>query len=189
MGILLTTTTKQDPTTDVFKNGKFAKTIVQEQVDTSKPAPAEDIPFPAYLCAVKFGDQPVGLFQAMTDIAISREVEAIKQGGENDFGRELPGGITYSHMTLKSGYSTSTLFFDWMLAGQEAARPIYKNIDVIQGWPDAKTKAVKMGRQWTFYHAYPVKWSISDFSVDDIEKILIETIEIAYDYFKVVNVP
>ena len=187
MGILLTTTTKQTPTEDPFKNEAFATTVVQEQPDASQPAPKEDIPFPAYLCVVKINDKTVGLFQSISDFEIKRDVDAISQGGENDFQRELPRGISYSHATLKSGYSTSTLFFDWMVAGQYDARPISKDIDVIQGWPDPKSGGIKMGRQWTFYNAYPVKWKISDFSVDDIDKILIESIELSFDYFKIVN--
>ncbi|MCE1254735.1 MAG: phage tail protein, partial [Anaerolineae bacterium] len=130
MGILLTTTTKQDPTEDPFIAGKFSKMIVQRKIDKfPPPLPSEDIPFPGYLCIAMIDEKVVGLFQGLSDISVSREVEPFSQGGENDHTQELPKGISYGHVTLKTGYSTSKLFMSWMFAGQYNARPIYKNVD------------------------------------------------------------
>jgi phage tail-like protein len=185
MGILLTTTTKQAPTEDPFKSGNFSKAVVQAALDSSNSALSEDIPFPGYLCSVLIANKIVGLFQSITDITVTRELEAFSQGGENDHTQELPKGISYGHVTLKSGYSTSKLFMDWMFAGQYTARPIYKNIDIVQGRPNAETGKVEMSRKWTFHNTFPVKWVVDDFGVDDTEKIMIEKIELTYEYFSV----
>ena len=191
MGILLTTTTKQGPTVDPFASGQFSKTIIQkDSADIAKASVlGEDIPFPGYLCVVMIDEKVVGLFQSISDIDITRELEPFSQGGENNHTQELPKGISYGHITLKSGYSTSKLFMDWMFAGQYDARPIIKNVDVIQGRPNAETGKVDMCRKWTFNNAFPVKWRLDDFGVNDVDKIVIEKIELTFEDVTVTEIP
>jgi phage tail-like protein len=189
MGILLTTDRKKKTAPDPFSSGKFSKIVVQAKPDASKPAPAEDVPFPAYLCSVMIDNKIVGLFQKFSDIEVKRDLEAFSQGGENDHTQELAKGLSYAHVTLRTGYSTSKLLMDWMFAGQYDARPIIKNIDVVQGRPNPETGKPDMGRKWTFHNAFPVKWKLQDFDVDDTEKFLIETIEFTFEYFTVLDLP
>ena len=37
---------------------------------------------------------------------------------------------------------------------------------------------------WNVVHAWPVKWAVADFNAEE-SKIVIETIELAYNYFKI----
>jgi phage tail-like protein len=39
---------------------------------------------------------------------------------------------------------------------------------------------------WNIVHAYPVKWSVSDFNAEE-SKLVIETLELNYNYFKVLK--
>ena len=188
MGVLLTTVTKQNPPTDPFLSGKFSSTtlvISDLSANEKKLVPLGDIPYPAYLCTVFIDGKIVGLFQSISDFEISRGVEPLEQGGLNEYAMELPGQISYGHVTLKSGFSTSTLFLDWMMAGKYDAYPIAKKIEVYHGRPSPDTGAIEMTRYWTFYNAMPVKWKITDFDVSDIEKIVIESVELSFDYFEV----
>ena len=38
---------------------------------------------------------------------------------------------------------------------------------------------------WNIVHAYPVKWNVGDFNAEE-NKIVIETLELSYNYFKIV---
>ncbi|MGB1450867.1 MAG: phage tail protein, partial [Marinirhabdus sp.] len=38
---------------------------------------------------------------------------------------------------------------------------------------------------WNVVHAYPVKWDVGDFNAEE-NKLVIETIELAYNYFTLV---
>jgi len=37
---------------------------------------------------------------------------------------------------------------------------------------------------WNVVHAYPLKWAMADFNAEE-SKLVIETIELAYNYFKI----
>jgi len=188
MGILLTTVRKLAPPKDPFKTEKFSSTTVvgpDVAIYEDKLVPYGDIPYSSYLCAVMIDAKIVGLFQSISEIEIERKVDKLSQGGENECSRELPGEISYGHVTLKSGFSTSELFIKWMLAGDIDAHPIYKNFDVHIGRPSQIKPSVEMSRVLSFERAFPVKWKIGDLSVDDTEKIVIESVELSFEKFLV----
>jgi phage tail-like protein len=188
MGILLTTVTKQTPPDDPFAAGKFSSSTMvgpDPKIYEEKLVPYGDIPYSTYLCAVMIENKIVGLFQSISDITIERNVDQHSQGGENECSLELPGGISYGHVTLNSGFSTSDLFIKWILAGSYDAHPIYKNFEVRIGRPSQVKTGVEMTRVLKFTRAFPVKWKISDLSVDETEKIVIETVELSFKEFEV----
>jgi len=37
---------------------------------------------------------------------------------------------------------------------------------------------------WSVVHAYPIKWSVSDFNAEE-NKLIIETLELTYNYFNI----
>jgi phage tail-like protein len=188
MGILLTTVTKQTPPDDPFTSGKFSSTTMvgpDPTIYEDKLVPYGDIPYSSYLCAVLIDKKIVGLFQSISDITMERKVDKLSQGGENECSIELPGEISYGHVTLKSGFSTSDLFIKWMLAGNIDAHPIYKDFEVHLGRPSQIKPSVEMSRVWTFRRAFPVKWKIGDLSVDETEKIVIESVELSFKEFEV----
>ena len=188
MGILLTTVTKQTPPDDPFKAGKFSSSTVvgpEPSIYEDKLVPYGDIPYPAYLVAVLIDKKLVGLFQSISEIEIERKVDKLSQGGENESSIELPAEISYGHVTLNVGFSTSDLFIKWMLAGNYDAHPVYKDIEVHLGRPSQVKKGVEMTRVWKFTRAFPIKWKISDLSVDETEKIVIETVELSFKEFEV----
>ena len=131
------------------------------------------------------GFQSETSFKEVSGITVEREVEIIEEGGNNDFAYRLPKGPTkYSNLILKRGLmSTTSPLATWcfeMLQSTLATKIEAKTIHVeLQDTYDG-SKVMK----WSFMRAWPIKWEVSGFDAQKSE-IVIESIEFAYNYFKV----
>jgi phage tail-like protein len=127
-------------------------------------------------------------------MSFSREVEPLTVGGENDFGREFPGHVSYGHITFEVGLSSSDFFWKWMKAGDLGGYALAKNFTLVQRRPNpdgAKTPEdiFQVVKSWDFYNAFPVSWKISDLGIDNSNNIVIETLELSFDYFNMYDTP
>lgn len=176
----------------------------------------DEIPLPQYQFAIEI-DTPdgetktVALFQSVSGISVTREVVPLKVGGENDFGREFPGPVSFGHVTLGTGLTSSSFFWDWMMAGAVAGRAQSINFTLIQRRPNPdleqkgleyyqadpeggvdKLKAIReeitdifiVVKQWNFINAFPVSWKLGDLSLDNSEAIALESLELSFDFFE-----
>ncbi len=122
-------------------------------------------------------------FQEITGISKEWDLEEVRGGGENNFKYRLPTLCKYQNLVLKRGIVKNTSpLIDWcksVLDGGLAEPIIPKNmtVSVLNADGDAC-------RSWNFTRAYPVKWSVSDLKSQE-NAILIESIELAYEYFKI----
>jgi phage tail-like protein len=158
--------------------------IQRSQEDLGKYLTQEE-PIPAYQFSFEVDDVVVALFQKFGGMRIERAVEAFTEGGVNDCTVELPGQISYAHVTLESGLCSSRFFWNWMKAGQYQGYAYKKSFTLAQRRPSTEDGEYwKVVRQWFFINAYPVAWSISDLSVDDDSSIVIESLELTFDYFE-----
>lgn len=124
-------------------------------------------------------------FQEVSGLNAEIEYEEIQEGGENRFKYKVPKATKFNNLVLKRGVVTSdskvaqwckeTVFTDL------SSKIETKNITVLL--LDANGKAI-MG--WVFNNAWPVKWNFSDLESTKGE-ILIESIEFAYNSFKLVK--
>jgi phage tail-like protein len=146
----------------------------------------EEYPIPVYQFAIEFDDKLVALFQSVSGLSVTRNIDPLTEGGLNDFGREFPGQISYAHITFSVGLSSSDFFYKWMMDGQYAGRAAVKNFTLIQRRPNPKGSNPVFAevKRWDFFNAFPVSWKISDLSIKDSQNIVIENLELSFDYFK-----
>ncbi|TAE00858.1 MAG: phage tail protein [Bacteroidetes bacterium] len=121
-------------------------------------------------------------FQEVSGMEASIKTEDIVEGGENRFTYKVPVSTDYSNLVLKRGLvAAKSDLITWVktiLGSDFSARITTKKITV--KLLDEKGNPL---RQWDFFEAYPVKWSVSNFNAENNE-IAIESLEFAYQYFK-----
>jgi phage tail-like protein len=146
------------------------------------------MPVPGYNFTVEINDVPIAFFQSCSGLEVKREVLAFSEGGLNDHGQELPGMVTFGHVTFETGFTKSTFFWDWMMSGKglydgwvlkKDLVLVHRQPNPVQGDP-----VFIEVRKWKFINAFPVSWKISDLNVTESSKIVIETIEFSFDYFE-----
>ncbi len=146
----------------------------------------EEYPVPLYQFSIEISDKTVALFQSVSELSVTRAIEPLTEGGLNDFGREFPGQISYAHITFGVGLSSSDFFYKWMMDGRYAGRAATKNFTLVQRRPNPSGDSpifVEVKR-WDFFNAFPVSWKISELSVKESSNIVIESLELSFDYFE-----
>ncbi len=121
-------------------------------------------------------------FQSISGLDVQIEKEALKEGGVNGFEHSVPGRRKYTTLTLKrgivvpenSGLTTwcQNAFHKMIITPIETAIVELLN-------PDHQTMM-----KWTLSHVWPVSWKVAELNAERGE-VLIETLELNYNYFKV----
>jgi phage tail-like protein len=146
-----------------------------------------DYPPTSYYYAVRLATAAVAdadaSFREVSGLSVELAVEELGEGGENRFKHRLPTGAKYTNLVLKRGLLVaSSLFFQWCrrtLQGNLYQPIVPSGILVVlldKGGAPLKT--------WSVVNAWPVKWSVSDFNAME-GQVVIETLELAYQYFNV----
>jgi phage tail-like protein len=123
-------------------------------------------------------------FQEVTGISKELSVEEIVCGGENRFKYRLPTTATSQNLVLKRALVPSgSQLISWCSSCIDQGLAIsIQTQDVMLSLLNADGSICM---QWTFYNAYPVKYSVSDLKSQE-NNIAIESIELAYTYFDIV---
>jgi len=104
----------------------------------------------------------------------------VKEGGENRYSHRLPDRASHGKLTLKRGVTpASSDLAQWCkttLESDFSAKVTTRNINV--SLLDEKRKPAIV---WTFFDAWPVKWSLGGLDSQKNE-IAVETLEFAYTY-------
>jgi phage tail-like protein len=123
-------------------------------------------------------------FQEVSGLSFEVETEELREGGENRFTYKLPKRAKYPNLILKRGLLTNTALLDWL---KDALRTYFtvviydfKPADLVITLLDEADAQVAV---WKVVQAYPVKWSTADLKATE-NAILVETIELAYQYFE-----
>lgn len=122
-------------------------------------------------------------FQEVSGISKELSVEEVTCGGENRFKYKLPTTASGQNLVLRRAMMASgSQLLNWCSscvdAGLSSAiQPHDVNLSLL----DQNGQVCVM---WTFYSAYPVKYSVSDLKSQE-NAIAIESIELAYTYFEV----
>jgi phage tail-like protein len=120
-------------------------------------------------------------FQEVSGISTELNVEEIVCGGENRFKYRLPTASTNQNLVLKRSLMLGgSKLIDWCTGTIDGgmANKI-KTHDISVSLLDADGNVSIM---WTFYRAYPIKYSVSDLKSQE-SGLVIESIELAYTYF------
>src|SRR5690554_3284889 len=124
-------------------------------------------------------------FQSVTGFDVQLDTEAIKEGGENRFEHAIPVRTKYTTLTLKRGMLTPkdsglTKWFQAAFQNMDV-QPIAKvNIELLNEKHDVLM-------QWELSHVWPLSWKVAELNAERGE-VLIETLEMNYNYFKLVAV-
>lgn len=122
-------------------------------------------------------------FQEVSGIAKELGVEEVVCGGENRFKYKLPTVATNQNLVLKRALvPAGSHLVNWCAncIDQSFVNKISPH-DVSVTLLAADGSPLK---SWTFYNAYPVKYSVSDLKSQE-DGLVIETMELAYTYFQV----
>ena len=119
------------------------------------------------------------MFQSVSGLSTEMQTETIKEGGENRFEHELPVRTQFSHLVLKRGVITNASLVKWCLN-------TFQNMDIRP--VDLEIKLLNEEHEplmtWSVKQAWPKKWNVEELSAMD-SKILIETLELRYQYFTI----
>lgn len=118
-------------------------------------------------------------FQSVSGLSVEVETEQIAEGGENRFKHKLPVRSKFPNLTLKRGILVNSELIKW-------CREAVEDFDISPA--DITISLLNQEHEplmtWNVVHAWPVKWEVADFNAEE-SKIVIETIELAYNYFKI----
>ena len=143
----------------------------------------DDFPIPSYQFSVEIGDKVVALFQSISGMSVTRNLESFKEGGRNNHEIELPGNLSYGHITLKTGLTSPDFFWKWMMDGQYEGYVNGSTTVTLKQRRSTKDGIEDDYLTWEFTNVFPVRWSISELSVNDSSSIVIEELELTFDYF------
>ncbi len=119
-------------------------------------------------------------FQSVSGLTVDLETEEIAEGGENRFKHKIPVRSKFPNLVLKRGMLVDSEVIKWCKKALEnfEIQPVDINVMLL----DEKHEALQT---WNIVKAYPIKWSVGDFNAEE-NKLVIETIELTYQYFKIV---
>ncbi len=136
----------------------------------------------SFWVSFEISDAPVDIaFQDVAGIGMELQTEDIIEGGENRYTQKLPTRATYTPLVLKRGLAVTSALTDWVRDAIENLS--IKPTNVIVALLNEKKEPLIA---YHFINAYPVKWNISNFNAET-SSIVIETLELYYQYFKVIN--
>lgn len=123
-------------------------------------------------------------FKEVSGMTMEMGMEDIAEGGENRFKHRVPTGARYQNLVLKRGItslaSPLSVWCESTLTGGLSTTIVTQT--VLLSLLNEKGLPIK---NWTFINAWPVKWEFSPLNAMNNE-ILIETLELSYNYSIVV---
>lgn len=124
-------------------------------------------------------------FQSISGLDVEIQTETLKEGGENRFEHTIPGRRKYSRLTLKRGIlkpkdSSLTAWCQKAFQDMEIT-PIG---EVIVSLLDENHNPLM---QWELNWVYPISWKVNELNAEKGE-VLIETFELSYNRFRLIDV-
>ena len=118
-------------------------------------------------------------FQSVSGLSVDLETEEIAEGGENRFKYKIPVRSKFPNLVLKRGLLVNSEVIKWCKKALENFE--IEPLDITVMLLDENHEALQT---WNIIRAYPVKWNVGDFNAEE-SKLVIETLELTYNYFKV----
>ena len=142
---------------------------------------AEKYPPVGYHFKVEFSGFPGEYqFQSVAGLNVEVETEQIAEGGENRFKHEVPVRSKFPNLVLKRGLNVDSELIKWCRKALEDFE--FEPTDLVVKLLNEKHEPLL---SWNIVHAWPVKWNITDLNAEE-SKIAVETLELSYNYFKVI---
>ncbi|NJO37818.1 MAG: phage tail protein [Rhizobiales bacterium] len=118
-------------------------------------------------------------FRDVSGLTMELEEQTYNEGGENRFSHKLPVRGRYGDLVLKRGLMVDSGLCKWVL---DAIQNL--TIHPVTVWVKLLNEQHEPLQTYTVVGAWPKKWVVSDFNAESSE-IVIETLELAYQYFRV----
>lgn len=127
-------------------------------------------------------------FQSVSGLSIDLETEEIAEGGENRFKHKIPVRTKFPNLVLKRGMLLDSGVIEW--CKDALLNYHFKPIDLTISLLVKDVGSLISGngkpiKTWNITHAYPVKWTVTDFNSEE-NKLVIETLELSYNYFTII---
>lgn len=118
-------------------------------------------------------------FRDVAGLTMELEEFSYAEGGENRFSHRLPVRGRYPDLVLKRGLLIDSGLKDWIRDAVQnfVVQPVTVWIKLLN--PDHEPL-----QTYTVTHAWPKKWSISDFSAES-SAVVVESLELAYRQFRI----
>lgn len=120
-------------------------------------------------------------FQSVSGLTAELDVEELAEGGENRFKHTLPVKSKYSNLVLKRGIVIDSKLIDWCKKAIEDFE--FKPIDLTIKLLNENHEPLL---SWSVVNAIPVKWEVDEFNAME-SKVMMESLELKYNYFKVIK--
>jgi phage tail-like protein len=118
----------------------------------------------------------IGQFAECSGLSMEYDIMEYQEGGQLNFVHKFRGGVKYPNLVFKRGVTHEDAFLKWFLdrTSQGNKRENLGNVTLSLLGDDGKQV-----RKWSFYGAFPVKWSGPSFNAKSTN-IAMETLEIAH---------
>ncbi|MCC5938897.1 MAG: phage tail protein [Lunatimonas sp.] len=127
------------------------------------------------------GETADSQFQSVSGLSVSIDTEEIAEGGENRFKYKLPVRTKHANLVLKRGLRVNSKLIDWCMDS-------FENFEF-----ELRDLTIKLLNEeheplmtWNVVHAFPIKWEVDEFNAQE-SKLVVETIELAYQYCKTLS--
>lgn len=118
-------------------------------------------------------------FQSVSGLTAELDTELVAEGGENRFKHKLPVRSSFPNLVLKRGVLVNSELVKW-------CRKAVEELDISPA--DLTISLLNEKHEplmtWNVVHVYPVKWAMADLNAEK-STVLIETLELAYNYFNI----
>lgn len=121
-------------------------------------------------------------FKEVSGITMEMGTEEITEGGNNSFKHKVPTSVKFSNLVLKRGLvPKNSQLVDWCVNTLDAGLSAQlETKDITVSLLDSNGASLN---SWTFYNAWPVKWSATNLNSMSNE-VLIESLEFVYSHFE-----
>lgn len=126
-------------------------------------------------------------FKEISGLSTESQKEDITEGGSLEYRHKLPSPAQSTNLVMKRGLIVDSELSKWIEKGinEFSYKPLTVIVQLLEQDSDINEKTKPL-MSWTFYKVWPVKWEVANF--DSLSKdIVVESIELAYDYFEVKN--
>ena len=131
-------------------------------------------PYGRFRYKVEIDGLEAGGFSEVTGFDASIDVIEYREGDMVRTPMKIPGLKKYGNITLKQGRITSTVLYDWIIAGVNGA--VDRKTITIVLLDDGETPAAS----WQVINAWPTKYTAPAFNTTSSE-VAIDTLEIAHE--------
>ena len=123
-------------------------------------------------------------FKEVSGLTVDTSPEEVTEGGLLQYKHKLPTTFKYANLVLKRGLLISSQLRTWVenAVHKFEFEPMLVTVELLNQFEQKETTP-KALMTWTFHNAWPVKYEIAQMDASSNE-VLIETLELAYDYFE-----